>query len=250
MKHKIIASIPIKNGDFIIDKVLKVLSIFCDKIIILDGKSIDNTKEICSSYDKVEWHDGIYNWLIGEEPKQRQDLFNFVKLHNPNYILWVDADEIPTKGIINFFENIDENINLWLPLSIQLYKDENHYRVDKYITSNGSNINWDPITAGRKGTVMRFDPNIIYEYDMTVPVGNFHPAPNNAPLPHKNTNAFGIFHYRNLDPYFLSGEKNKMYAIRDENIGRGNYNERLIHHEQCRLEGIPEIKEVPKEWEW
>lgn len=250
MRHKIITGIPTKNASFVMDKVLTILSIFCDKIIILDGKSTDNTKEICLSYDKVRWYEGEYNWLNGEEPIQRNHLINLIKPHNPDYILWVDSDEIPTYNIITFFETIDKNINLWSPFYIQLYKNDNYYRIDKFKTSNGSNLNWDPFTGGRKSSLMKFDFNINYKYDMTVPVGDFHPAPINAPLPHKNTNDFGIFHYRNLDPYYINGEKDEMYAKRDKNIGRGTYEERLLHHKLCRIEGNPVLKEVPEEWKW
>lgn len=250
MKYKIISGIPTKNASFVINKVLTVLSVFCDKIIILDGKSTDNTKEICLSYNKVKWYEGEYNWLNGEEPIQRQDLINLIIKYEPDYILWMDADEIPTFNIINFLENIDENINLWSPFTVQLYQDEDHYRIDKYKTSNGSNVNWDPFTGGRKSLLMKFNLNINYKYDMTVPVGNFHPAPANTPLPHKNTNAFGFFHYRNLDPFFISGKKDEMYAKRDENIGRGMFEERLLHHRICRTEGQPILKKVPEEWKW
>ena len=39
-----------KNEEWIVGKTLKVLSIFCDKIIILDDNSSDKTKEICESF--------------------------------------------------------------------------------------------------------------------------------------------------------------------------------------------------------
>ena len=54
MKYKIVACIPSKNEEFIIDKVLKVLSKFCYKIIVNDDNSTDRTQEICKSYEKVD----------------------------------------------------------------------------------------------------------------------------------------------------------------------------------------------------
>ena len=48
MKHKIIAGIPIRDGGWIIEKTLDVLSRFCEKIVIVN----DNSKEI-----SVRWVD-------------------------------------------------------------------------------------------------------------------------------------------------------------------------------------------------
>ena len=52
---KLVCGIPTKNEDWIIGKVLSVLIKFCDKIVILDDNSDDNTEEICKSFEKVEF---------------------------------------------------------------------------------------------------------------------------------------------------------------------------------------------------
>ena len=54
MKYKIVACIPAKNEDYIIDKVLNVLSRFCYKIIVNDDNSTDDTQLICKKYEKVD----------------------------------------------------------------------------------------------------------------------------------------------------------------------------------------------------
>ena len=53
MIKKVIASLGIKNEEWIIEKTLRVLDRFCDKIIIVDDHSTDNTEKICRSFDKV-----------------------------------------------------------------------------------------------------------------------------------------------------------------------------------------------------
>ena len=53
MKYKIVACIPAKNEEFCIEKVLKVLSLFCYKIIVNDDNSTDKTQDICKKFEKV-----------------------------------------------------------------------------------------------------------------------------------------------------------------------------------------------------
>ena len=56
---KLICGITTKNEEWIIKKTLSVLTIFCDKIVILDDNSNDKTEEICKSFEKVEWNSQI-----------------------------------------------------------------------------------------------------------------------------------------------------------------------------------------------
>ena len=96
-----------KNEEWIVDKTLKSLSNFCDKVVVYDDNSTDRTVEICRSWDFVELIPGEprdeHFWEAG---KQAQHLFDEVKAHNPDYILMLDADEIPTPSIVDFVENI------------------------------------------------------------------------------------------------------------------------------------------------
>lgn len=255
MKHKIITGIGSKDGGWIIDKTLKVVSQFSDKIIVLDDGSTDNTKDICLSYDKVKWNERKkHDWVKREEGLQRQELIDLVKPHGPSYILWLDVDEIPTPSFIKYMENIDENINMVAPTFINLWGDEDHYRIDSYRTSTGANMNWNPFTGGRKnGILMKYNPDIDYKYDLDCergPVGENHPSPLNVPQPYVKTDDWAIIHYGKLDPFFTSGEKNKMYSKQDEYVGRRSYDLGVQHHEMARIEGIPELVKVPEEWKW
>ena len=108
MKYKIVACIPCKNEEFCIEKVLKVLSLFCYKIIVNDDNSTDKTQEICKKFEKVELlirrkHDPKNR----EGSLQRQELLDKAYEYNPDYFFFIDADELPVPSIIPFFENID-----------------------------------------------------------------------------------------------------------------------------------------------
>jgi len=260
MKYKIVVGLRTKNESWIVDKTLQGLNNFCDTVVIYDDQSTDNTEEICRSYDFVDWHSGPerdpHLWNAGQ---QATDLWGFVGKHDPDYILILDADEIPTPSVVNFFDSIDENVNLWQTRMVNLFGDESHYRIDSYRTRLGININWDPFSenAWRKHTLIKYQKDYSYTYEpLLVGLGSFgpyHPAPNNSPTPHAQTEEFYIMHYGKISPAFLSGEKQRFYAKNDEAAGKGTYKSRLAHHMLCSGFGPDEpftLIECEAEWFW
>jgi len=240
MKFKVVVGMRTKNENWIIDKTLKALSNFCDTVVIYDDQSTDNTEEICKSYDFVDWNSSPsrdpYIWNAGQ---QATDVFKFVEKHDPDYILMLDADEVPTPSIINFFDSIDGEVNLWKTRMVNLIRDQYHYRTDKYRTTAGVNINWNPFgdEAWSKHTLMKYNKEHSYTYEpLKIGLGSFgpvHPAPNNVPSPHKSTEDFYIIHYGRISPRYLSGEKQQFLAKNDEMTGIGTYEQRLKHHMDC-----------------
>ena len=253
---KIVAGIAVKNEEWIIGKNLESLSQYCDKIIISDDHSTDKTVEICKSFPKVElFIRPEHPWYKREEGKQRIELWKEVIKHNPDYILLLDGDEIPTPSIINFLENIDTSVDCWRVRMINLWKDDKHYRKDRFKTSTGHEQNLDPFSkdSWKKTVLLKYNLDYNYTYNSKVekgPVSKFHPLPDNTTGKIVNTEDFYIIHYGKISKSFTSGEKNKNYSKMEEFQGRGSYKKQLLHHEACRLEGKPAYEKAKEEWFW
>ena len=260
MKHKIIAAVRTKNEEWIVDRTLRALEKFCETVIVYDDGSTDNTEMICRSHDCVEWHTNpprdAHIWNAGQ---QATELWNLATSHDPDYVFILDADEIPTPSVVDFFDSVNEDINLWHTRMVNLFGDDQHYRTDQYRTRSGININWDPFAPNswKKHTLVKYKKDHNYNYEpLKVGLGSFgpvHPAPNNTPHPHQATEDFYIIHYGKISPAFLSGEKQQFYARNDAATGKGTYESRLNHHMACSGFSDEEphtLVKCKEEWFW
>ena len=253
MKYNIVSALCIRNEEWILPRTLDILSAFSNKIIILDDNSTDNTKDICLSYDKVDYEDwpARENMILRQEGLRKQRNIDRVKQYNPDYVFFVDADEIPTPNIMDFFDKIDESINLWTLPWYHLWKDEDHYRVDSFVTKHGVPIKMDPFGgAQRKGHIMKYDTTIDYKFDVSlhksVPM-----EPMNIPKPHSTIDNVGIIHYGKIRNSFLNGEKNKYYAKVESQTQNHNYEQRIVHHELCKDESTLRLENLcPSMKDW
>lgn len=257
---KLVCGIPTKNEEWIIGKTLSVLTKFCDKIVILDDNSSDNTEEICKSFEKVKFIKRYSKNVLdtGMSALGKTELFEHVAKYNPEYILMLDADEIPTPSFIDFFNNIDKSINCWSIRFINLYKDEHHYRTDNFITSTGVRITHDPFLnqGWRKYILLKYDKTFKYSYNtnnLYQSAGKKHPCPEIMPNPIKNSEDFFIIHYGKLDLRYINGDKDKRYAEIEVAAGKGSFEDRLKHHYLCRTGSGPDgpiYKKCPDDWFW
>ena len=254
--YNLIAGITTKNEEWIIDKTLNAVTQFCDKVVVYDDGSEDKTEEICKSYDKVVWKvRAPHDPLIREEAKQRLELINILGNYDPDYVLLLDADEIPTPSIVAFMDNINEDVNLLRARMINLWGNESKYRVDSYRTKFGTKVNWDPFApnAWTKYPLLKYDKNITYTYNLNVQKGGcsqYHPAPGNSPQPVENQEDFYIMHYGKVAPDFLNQNRLKFYAEIEAKDGRGTFEQRLEwHQEHNRLETL-KTRETDANWLW
>ena len=254
IKWKIVACIPSRNEEWIIGEVLRACSEFCYKIIVNDDNSTDRTQEICKQFEKVE--------LMIRPPrnpgdrqgaKQRQELLDKAYEYNPDYFLFIDADEIPSPDIIDFFNTIDETVNMWTLPWIHLWKDRNHYRIDKTRTKHGVNINWDPKKIeGRKGFIAKNVTGFRLMYDITQSRVRPSNQPINCPKPHSTTtiDKTRIIHFGKISDYYRLGQNAQDRALWDQYSKNANYNNSVRHHLLCSTEKGMILKDVPKVWHW
>ena len=88
---KLIGILRIKNQIKTIDECLSKLSSIVDELIILDNGSTDGTLEAYKKYPKIKkilYTEGY------EEGKNKIMLLEEAKLRNPDWIIWIDADEV------------------------------------------------------------------------------------------------------------------------------------------------------------
>ena len=250
MKKSVIAKVGVKNEEAIIDRLLSALNQFCEKIIIVDDGSIDKTEEICRGYDRVEWYKNIeHDWRIRCDGNQHMIAIDAIKPHNPDYVLSLDADEIPFRNIPEFIDGLDDSVNLWKLPFVQLWGDEFHHRTDKFIMTDGTNVNYDAFNNGpTKGSLFRWIDDFDYQYRLDKHLLPMEPY--NVPEPHAVSYDTGILHYGKISEFFKSGEKDYSYAVmRSHTLGL-NLEKRLKHHADARSEETLTLTKINPDWIW
>lgn len=118
-----------------LEKVLQQIESVCDKIIILDDCSTDNTPEICSKYGEVFYSDKSY-WGINEL-KQRKFLWELAthEAKDGDWILCLDADETLPESQVELVKSymlLADEVKC-NGLGFELYDmwDDTHYRDDE-----------------------------------------------------------------------------------------------------------------------
>ena len=105
---KIVVMYRVKNEERWIEHSIKSVYDFCDEIVVFDDNSTDNTKKICTQFDKVvDIHTKTDSSF--EESRDRNLLLNMALKRKPDVLLSLDGDEIflPNSGKI-----IEEEIDI------------------------------------------------------------------------------------------------------------------------------------------
>ena len=121
------AMLRIKNGILFVEECLEKISRFCDEIIICDNGSTDGTLEIYKKFPKIK---EIIKTEGYNEGRDKILLHNMCLLRKPNWILWIDVDEI-FEDTINRQE-IEEELNTAKFRGCDsLFFDRYHFWMDK-----------------------------------------------------------------------------------------------------------------------
>jgi glycosyltransferase involved in cell wall biosynthesis len=118
-----------------LERVLRQMQSICDKIIVLDDCSTDNTPEICKAYG-AEVFPSIQSYWGTDELKQRKRLWELATqvADFGDWILCLDADEtFDNPELVRHYIELAENAKC-NSLAFRLYDmwDEAHYRDDEY----------------------------------------------------------------------------------------------------------------------
>ena len=101
MNEKVVAMYRIKNEERWIKHSIESIYDFCDEIVILNDNSTDNTKKICTQFEKVvDIHTRTESTL--DESRDRNFLLHMALKRKPDVLLVIDGDEIflPNSGKI------------------------------------------------------------------------------------------------------------------------------------------------------
>jgi len=122
-----------KSGN--LERVLRHLKTFCNEIVVCDCGSTDNSLEILKKYTNhilIEPND------FKNELFTKQKMLDYVLKLNPDWIIWLDADEVFDRegelgGIRKLCDYGNKNgIDGFSFLEINLWKSEKFYRVDEF----------------------------------------------------------------------------------------------------------------------
>jgi len=127
---KLVAIVRVKNAKDTIKDCLSRLSDLCDEIIIVDNGSTDGTKKIYKKFHKII----TINHTKGfNEGRDKNLLLKLAKKRNPDWILWIDQDEIfeeiASRKILDKYMN-NPKVNLVQFRLFHFWLSKTKYRVD------------------------------------------------------------------------------------------------------------------------
>ena len=133
---KIVGITPIKNEQAFIDSFATSITKICDKVIVIDDNSTDNSVELLKKYKNIEviTIDGKEGW-----GGKRSHLYNLARDYSATHIVALDADEVFTNPFIENFGDIITQLKPGFKFAMQwlaMWKSTNHYRNDYSVWSN------------------------------------------------------------------------------------------------------------------
>jgi len=131
---KLIATLPVRDEEWILEKTLIDLSTYVDEIVVVDDASIDRTPQIIRSFPKIT---AIHTNPLGTRPfnngcesTNRNKLLDLARQRGAEVIFQVDADEVcESKMKIELPSILAKRSSIRFQLC-HLWGDTEHFRVD------------------------------------------------------------------------------------------------------------------------
>jgi len=134
MPGKLIATLPVRDEEWILEKSLNDLSAYVDEIVVVDDGSIDRTPQIIRSFPKITAihtnPPGTRPFGNGCEAHNRNRLLDMARQRGAAWILQLDADEIIEDRIKSELPNIFSKRCSTRFRLCHLWGDIDHFRVD------------------------------------------------------------------------------------------------------------------------
>lgn len=160
-EHTLTVSMIVKNEENrYLRETLENVIRYADQVLIIDDASTDNTVELCKQILKDVPHKILINEtsMFKEEYKLRQLQWKETLKMNPDWILFLDADEIFEEKMVEYSKNLMNNdaVDLYCFRLFDMWNKES-YRDDQY---------WDAHTR-HMPFLMRFQPKFKYKFRNT-----------------------------------------------------------------------------------
>lgn len=156
-----------RNDDWVLLHKLRVLSQFCDAIVVLLDRS-PQSELICRQFPKVQVHhwqntrglpDVSGRGNVCEEGAMRQASWDLAAKLDPQYVILGDSDEIPAPAIVEFLAGQPAAAELW-------YADWINLIYSTATAIGGDSVwSWQRKDTNKKGMVVRYQKGKEYRYD-------------------------------------------------------------------------------------
>lgn len=160
-KQRIVLSMTVRNEEGrYLERVLDEIGRYVDEAVIVDDASSDRTAELCEALLADTPHRIIHNEasMFSNEVLLRRKLWEETMKANPDWILCLDADEVPEEGFWTHLREMTEDPK-YDAYGFRLYDmwNENEYREDTY---------WNAHESSRI-FLLRCRPGFHYEWKET-----------------------------------------------------------------------------------